>query len=625
MRRGLAVGVAALVALVALAAASSASTGVQIAGVDTSGYPEVSLTVVGPPGGARPRLAENGRAVLGLQAVSLAARKRVVLAVDRSQSMRGSSLADATAAARAFVALKNPADDVQVVAFGQRATALGLFSSSRDAGDAAIARIGIDPVSGTALWDAVVLAARGLAAADPGEGRVIVVVTDGSDVSSAATPARAIAAARSAHAAVYAVGIASQSFDPDPLRELAAATGGAFVQASSSAQLVGLYRGIERSLARTWQLRYVTSEAPGARVSLAARVGAAISVERVVALGGSATPSADAPTVLSGSVWRSPFAPLVVAGAVGLIVLVAALFAFGSRRRDWLSARLAPHIGAAEPRAAKHERNGLRDIAKRVFAATERAFADVKQFRSLQRSLVRADLPLRAAELVYICLGAAVVPAAIGGLAGAPALVVFLLGWMGACVPVAFVTLKARSRIRAFDDQLPDLLTTIAASLKAGHSFRHAIQSVVEEGADPAAKEFRRVLAETRLGRTMDSALAELSERIGSENLAFALTAVTIQRQIGGSLAGLFDMVAETVRQRQQFARKIRALTAMGRMSAYVLIALPFFVGVVVSMINPSYMAPLWGTSTGHELVAAGVLMLGAGSLFLRKIVSFRG
>ena len=118
--------------------------------------------------------------------------------------------------------------------------------------------------------------------------------------------------------------------------------------------------------------------------------------------------------------------------------------------------------------------------------------------------------------------------------------------------------------MKAFDDQLPDLLITIAASLKAGHSFRQAIQSVVEEGAEPAAKEFKRVLTETRLGRPMDDALADMAERVGSKDLSFVITAVTIQRQIGGSLAGLFDMVAEAVRQRQQFARKIRGLTGDG-------------------------------------------------------------
>ena len=132
-----------------------------------------------------------------------------------------------------------------------------------------------------------------------------------------------------------------------------------------------------------------------------------------------------------------------------------------------------------------------------------------------------------------------------------------------------------KRRIKAFEDQLPDLLTTIAASLKAGHSFKHGLQAVLDEAQPPASDELKRVLTEAGLGRPLDDALGDMADRVGSENFAFAITAVTIQRQVGGSLATLFDMVSETVRNRQQFARKIRSLTAMGRMSAYTLVGVP--------------------------------------------------
>jgi tight adherence protein B len=209
--------------------------------------------------------------------------------------------------------------------------------------------------------------------------------------------------------------------------------------------------------------------------------------------------------------------------------------------------------------------------------------------------------------------------------AGVPFVLVVPFMLVGAAAPLVWVASKARRRMKAFDNQLPDLLITIAASLKAGHSFRHAIQAVVDEGAEPTARELRRVLTETRLGRPMDEALAEMGERIGSKNLSFVLNAVTIQRQIGGSLAGLFDVVAETVRQRQQFARKIRSLTATGRMSAYVLAGLPFLVSALISLISPTYMSPLWHSSTGHMLVGMALVMLGIGSVVLKKIVSFKG
>jgi tight adherence protein B len=209
--------------------------------------------------------------------------------------------------------------------------------------------------------------------------------------------------------------------------------------------------------------------------------------------------------------------------------------------------------------------------------------------------------------------------------AGTPTLVILIVMIIGGSVPLAFVSFKAVRRINKFENQLPDLLITMAASLKAGHSFRQGIQSVVDEGAEPAAKEFRRVLTETQLGKPMDAALADLGRRVGSNNLTFVINAVTIQRQIGGSLAGLFDMVADTVRQRQQFSRKVRGLTAMGRMSAYVLVALPFFIAVVVTLLNPVYMSPLYHTATGQKLVGGGLTMILIGSAILKKIVSFRG
>ena len=186
--------------------------------------------------------------------------------------------------------------------------------------------------------------------------------------------------------------------------------------------------------------------------------------------------------------------------------------------------------------------------------------------------LERADLPLRTVEFAYLIVGCALrVRASSQRSADAPR----CRSCSRSSSAARFPTCSSRSRRSGgrtpSTNQLPDLLVTLAASLKAGHSFKQGIQTIVDEGHEPASKELGRVITDTRLGRPMDEALSETAERIGSKNFAFVITAVTIQRQVGGSLAGLFDMVADTVRQRQQFARKIKGLTAMGRASAYVL------------------------------------------------------
>jgi tight adherence protein B len=613
------------VALAGLALAAPAVAGVRISSIDTSSYPEVRLTIVAS---RQPYVAENGRPLVGAQTANLGRAKSVVLAVDRSQSMKGQSLRDATAAARAFVASKRSGDRVEVIAFGRDALGLTKFSSSGIDADAALAGLNADSRSGTALWDAVVRAARALAREDQ-PGHVIIVVTDGRDVSSSNTLDEAVAAAQRARAAVYAIGIAGPDFTPQSLRTLASRTGGAYLEAQSSAELSALYARIGRALARTWQVRYVTAARPGDHVALRAAAPGNGTTERTLVVPGDgleSAPAIQAPTVLPRSAWRSSLAPLAVALASGVLFLLAIWFVMVARSGSWLSARIAPHLGTPQRIGRVRRRRGQgQSLRKTIVATTEHAFANVRQFRALQALLTRADLPLLASELLYICLAAGFVPAMLAAAAGVPALLTLLLMLVGFTLPIGWVAYRAGKRAKAFDNQLPDLQITIAASLKAGHSFRHAIQAVVDDGAEPAAKEFRRVLTETRLGRPMDQALGEMGDRIGSKNLTFVLNSVTIQRQIGGSLAGLFDMVAETVRQRQQFARKIRSLTAMGRMSAYVLGGLPFAVAILISIVSPVYMSPLWHTGVGHDLVGLGVVMLGVGGVVLRKIVSFKG
>ena len=275
--------------------------------------------------------------------------------------------------------------------------------------------------------------------------------------------------------------------------------------------------------------------------------------------------------------------------------------------------------------AKKNRKERRGEALSSIFVATEKALGHLKQWRSISKMLERADVQLRTVEFVWISLGAGVIAALLAFLFGAGPIILVAVTVAVGMIPYGVVWLKMRKRLKAFEDQLPDLLITIAASLKAGHSFKQGLQAVVDEGHPPANQEFKRVLTEASLGRPLDDGLLEMSERMVSKNFEFAITAVTIQRQVGGSLATLFDMVADTVRQRQQFTRKICALTAMGRMSAYTLIGIPFFLAGVITIVNRTYMRPLYWTHTGHMLILIGLVMIGIGSLILKKIVSFRG
>jgi len=615
---GLTLGLAALVATPAALA-----SGVRIQSVDASTFPVVRATVVAPLGSAAPTATEDGRSVVGYRAVNLGRQKAIVLALDRSQSMAGRPIRVAIAAAQSFVGAAGRNDHVGVVAFGRTAIALArLGGTAADARDA-LSGLGVDAKSGTALYDAIVLAA-GRLQSDDRPGRAIVVVTDGDDVSSVHSIDDAIRAAHAAHAAVYTIGIGGPSFTPDALRRLSRETGGSYRQATRVDQLSAVYGALTHELARTWQISYATAARPGSSLNLAVTVPHVGVVHESVALSGSSA-SGDGATGLIPASAYSAAGTLAIGGLVGLLVLLAACFWFASQRGSKLRARIQPHVTQGE-RDGKARRAHTRAVARQQVAdGFEKALGDLRQFKVLQLALERADMPLRAGELVAICCAAAIGIGLVLAVFALPAYAILVGMVLAGAVPIVVVSARAGRRIRKFENQLPDLLITIAASLKAGHSFRQAIQSVVDEGAEPAAHEFRRVLTETQLGKPMDDAMAALGERIGSKNLTFVINAVTIQRQIGGSLAGLFDMVADTVRQRQQFARKVKGLTAMGRMSAYVLIGLPFVIAILVTMMNPSYIAPLYHTGTGQKMLIGGLGMMAVGSLILKKIVSFRG
>jgi len=207
-------------AFVLLAVPAAAGAAIQLRGVDATAYPTIRASVYTPAGNGRPALWENGTAVVGFQAQNLGSVKAIATLIDRSQSMRGKPLADAAAGARAFVAAKQAADELAVIAFGSKVSTLSPFSTVKRDADLPLGRMTTDRVKGTALYDAVIAAANQLRG-NPLPGRVIIVLSDGADNASSGSLATAIKAAAQANASIYAIGIEGEGFTADALKELA--------------------------------------------------------------------------------------------------------------------------------------------------------------------------------------------------------------------------------------------------------------------------------------------------------------------------------------------------------------------------------------------------------------------
>ena len=184
---------------------------------------------------------------------------------------------------------------------------------------------------------------------------------------------------------------------------------------------------------------------------------------------------------------------------------------------------------------------------------------------------------------------------------------------------------KAARRVRAFEAQLPDVLMAMASSLRVGLTFTHSMAAIVDDGQAPACEEFERVLNETELGRPMEDALSAMADRIDSEDLRFVLMSVVIQREVGGSLANLFQTVSETVRERQHFRLKVRALTSMGGCRRTSWWRCRSSSSVSISLLSPGLHAPAVLDRRGRVLIVVALAMMGIGSLFLKKIVSVKG
>jgi tight adherence protein B len=603
---------AGLVAALAVTAvpAAEAGGGFKIRHVDVTGYPTVTLVVAGA-GKRLPPLYENGTRVTSRDAQNLGQNKAIVLAVDRSKSMSGTPLTRAAAAATSFVHRKPQSDLVSIVSFGSTALTQASLSQSTIDADTALRTLTPDGVEGTALWDAVVVSASKLSE-QTYPGRVLILLTDGRSVRSLASFDDAVRAARRAGVVVYAIGL-GHAYTPRLVR-LAKLTGGKFYPSSSPAALAAIYRRIGRELDRTWRVSYTTGVRPGDTLSvgIGSRHGASVVVPgRTAGPGGTVFPR----LLLDG--YRGL---LLVLTAVGLVFFLAVTQA----RRLPRSARIKKLVRMhSDPyKASAPRQRGARATIAAVLASLDRPLGRVGHWKRLERMVETAGVPVSVATLLAGGLALGLLLAIVAAIAGASGLVILILLALGAVAPVSFIRWLATRRTHAFEQQLPDVLTTVAGSLKVGHGLKAALQTVAQEGTPPVSDELRRVLAEDRLGRPLEDALVSMCERLGSDDLLYVATAVDVHAQVGGSVAGVFQTVAETVRQRQQHRRRVRALSSMGRATAKVLAVMPLAFVAVISLLNPNYMLPFIHSKVGHALIAYSILSIGIGFLVLNRLVN---
>jgi tight adherence protein B len=307
---------------------------------------------------------------------------------------------------------------------------------------------------------------------------------------------------------------------------------------------------------------------------------------------------------------------LILGAAFGATFLVAVLIlsvrAQGQQRRS-----LAALMGRGKKNAASESSwipAGLAEAGDRLAKASGMT-------ARLESSLEQAGLPMKAGEFAAVTVVCALLGGALGGILLPNPIFMLLMAAVPSVLPYAWMRRTRSQRQKKMSEQLADVLAILASSLRAGHSFLQALDQVANEIKDPSASEFHRVVSEIRLGRSVDEAMLDMADRVGSEDLRWAVMAVNIQREVGGNLAEVLDIVANTVRERAYVHRQVRVLSAEGRISIAILSVLPFGIFAYLAIVNPSYASLLFTTPMGLILLTVGLSLMLAGIFVMTRIV----
>ena len=280
-----------------------------------------------------------------------------------------------------------------------------------------------------------------------------------------------------------------------------------------------------------------------------------------------------------------------------------------------LDRRTAP--GNADPTGP------LAGTAQRLVGLLESGLAGLGRTGQLAAAIERAGLTVRAGDFLLL-VGCAALAVAAAGLVMSGMILAVLLAVITPVVALLCLKFKAGRRRSAFADQLDDSLQLLAGSLRAGHSLLRALDAVSREAEEPTSTEFGRIINETRVGRPLGDALDDTAGRMASDDFTWVAQAIAIHREVGGDLADVLDTVSHTIRERNGIRRQVKALSAEGKMSGYVLMLLPIGITGFLIVSNPTYIGALTTNIIGWAMIAAAVVFMTVGGLWLRKVVSFK-
>lgn len=555
-------------------------------------------------------------------------RRTTILAMDTSDSMDGPRFDAAKAAAETFMD-NVPADVfVGIVTFDNEVTTALPPTTDRDAANEVIE--GLELARGTRLYEGVTAA---VALAGTEGQRSILVLSDGRN-SNAVKPQTVTQAITDAGVDVDAVALDQAEDDIAPLQAMATAGNGEVIPSDPEA-LTAAFTAEAASLSRQILVtatlpESVTGTEATVRVSVPGGPTPLVAQAFTVVRTGSGPGTIEVPSAPKEDAGLQIPKPLMLGGlaaiGIGAMVLLASLISMATAGGGPKSVEQRIAAYGASGGSASGGTSGGDHGAFNLDQAKGAAASMLERNRGLEarieQRLEGAGSALKPAEWLLMHGAVTMLAGLVGALLGGGDLFLIALGlFLGAFIPWRYLGFKRNRRVKKFNSGLADTLQLIAGSLSAGMSLAQSIDTVVQEGNEPIAGEFKRVLIESRLGVPLETALEGIAQRIESKDFEWVVMAIRIQRQVGGNLAELLTTVAATLREREYLRRQVLSLSAEGRLSAYILIGLPIGMLLYMMSFRRDYVMPLFTEPLGLMLCFAALFLLGTGWFAMSRIV----
>jgi len=555
----------------------------------------------------------------------------IVLILDASGSMKGSPIVDAIDASNTFIDEMGGSDKIAVIGFSDEAIVYSSFSSDKQQLKDSISHV--TAAGETALFDGIIKGLEQFDNFNETNHRYLIVLSDGKDTASFSNVGDVVQKSKGKNVIVYSIALLSKDFDPKDISQISKETGGEFLTTTNSRDLAGFYRLISQKIRNQYKISFKSTKPGTENIDIQVAIKKSdindsikitypnpfytYSSSKVIS-----DPLADTRYAFAGVWWFKPviFA-LVFVSVTLLLYLISTIMV---RDKKDLKSRTDSYINSAMNKniaAELDEKEKKKSILSRLSNFISK-ISSMKRFGELfEQKLRRAGMSLKGTEFIFIHITLVIISTLVTFLLTKNISLMLMIVMVVIFLPFLFINFKTGQRLKKFNEQLPDTLQLVEGALKAGYSLNQSLAMVIEETKPPISEEFKITLSEIRIGLPEKEALENMALRINSELFSWVVKAINIQREVGGNLAEIMDIIASTIRERDRVLRQIGALTSEGKLSAYVLIGLPIVIAIALSMLNRAYIIVLVTTKMGMGMLALAIVLMIAGIIWILRIV----